>query len=615
VSTERKGSGRSAKALLLVLLTVLGSIALWQWGRRPPQDGVPEWVSRISESQRESRPDILFVVYDARRRDDFSFGDRGNSRGDTPFLATFQEDALTFEAVSPATWTIPAHASIFSGLTACDLGIDHYNPGFAGLSLDFLSLAEILALAGYQTIASADHPFFFNESYEVSLVRGFLEIGVVADFERYELVTNVGASPGTAVRRRPLEGLPDLARSEIANRVASFNKGDGAFGVEGWDYDEDRGIYLPDLYPLYAESPYFARRYGTTLEVALPGPDRDRPLFLFVNLHMSTIALPDPALFSRFVLRTLMGNARARGVSLDPGPEQAGIAEVLALNASRLGLETEPFPDASAYLKHVFDNRFYDATFRGLWELLERRGLTRRMVAVVASDHGMSLGERGETFYLHEGARPHEYITRVPLILRFPDGMSERRLHARRPELVSLTDLFPTLLELGVGTDVFERELPIRGRSLLERVRENRFESLLVSESSLLPAGYDVRPDLIGYAKAVYENGEKLVYAPEPYRVDGLWPNIWRLGEPRSGAGEPSPPEYARSPDPWVELYDLTSDPREEHDLAAESPQRIRQIVDRLRWAWPCLPLVSSPNSPAWDGKALETIRALGYIQ
>jgi len=601
--------------VLLVLLVVLGGLVLWQWMRWTPREGTPEWLSRISRSHRESRPDILFVVYDARRRDDFSFGDRGNTRGDTPFLAAFQEDALSFEAMSPATWTIPAHASMFSGLSACDLGIDHYNPGFAGLSLDFLSLAEILALAGYQTIASADHPFFFNERYEVSLVRGFLEIDVVADFEKFELVTNVGAPQGTAVRRRPLEGLPDLARREIVEGIEAFNRGEGAFEVADWDYDEERGIYLPDLYPLYAESPYFARRYGTTLEEALPGSDRDRPLFLFVNLHMSTIALPDPALFSRFVLRTLMGNARTRGALLDPGPEDAGAAEVLALNASRLGLATGPFDDAAAYLKHVFDNRFYDATFRGLWEILERRGLTRRMVAVVASDHGMSLGERGETFYLHEGARPYEYLTRVPLILRFPDGMAERGLHGRRPELVSLTDLFPTLLELGVGKDVFERELPIRGRSLLERIRSGRFESLLVSESSLLPAGYDVRPDLIGYAKAVYEDGEKLVYLPEPYRVDGPWPNTWRLGEPRSEAGAPAAPAYTRLPDPWVQLYDLASDPLEERDLTAERPDEVRRIVERLRWSWPCQPTVSSPDSPAWDGKALETIRALGYIQ
>lgn len=36
---------------------------------------------------------------------------------------------------------------------------------------------------------------------------------------------------------------------------------------------------------------------------------------------------------------------------------------------------------------------------------------------------------------------------------------------------------------------------------------------------------------------------------------------------------------------PWVELYDLETDPRETRDLAADQPERVRELRSRLdRW-------------------------------
>jgi hypothetical protein len=80
-----------------------------------------------------------------------------------------------------------------------------------------------------------------------------------------------------------------------------------------------------------------------------------------------------------------MGSARARGARLTAGPDNAEPRDVILLNYAKLGLGVGAFADGVAYLKHVFDNRFYDATFRGLWRMLERRGLTRRTLAIITS--------------------------------------------------------------------------------------------------------------------------------------------------------------------------------------------------------------------------------------
>ena len=78
-------------ALAIGGLAVAAALAAFLlWPRRvapPPLRGPrPAWLDGV-KAETGARPDLLLVVYDARRRDDFSFGPFGNRRGDTPFLA------------------------------------------------------------------------------------------------------------------------------------------------------------------------------------------------------------------------------------------------------------------------------------------------------------------------------------------------------------------------------------------------------------------------------------------------------------------------------------------------------------------------------------------------
>src|SRR5512138_409682 len=112
-------------------LTVAGGaligVAIWALMARGPGLHEAAGGRRAAESAARppARPNVLLVVYDARRRDDFSFGPFGNRRGDTPFLAELAERSIFFEdAVAPGVWTVPVHASMFTGLSVCELGID-----------------------------------------------------------------------------------------------------------------------------------------------------------------------------------------------------------------------------------------------------------------------------------------------------------------------------------------------------------------------------------------------------------------------------------------------------------------------------------------------------------
>ncbi len=620
---------RHLLVLITLLASVLAAVESWRTPVSPRDFAGPTWLSRIRPETRANRPSILFVILDARRRDDFSFGRFGNRRGDTPFLAAFARDAVTFEdAVTPGCWTLPVHAALFSGLSVCDVGNDYYNAAYASFPTHFLSLAEILRVAGYRTIAYADHPHFFaewrdlsraakNRDARASLVRGFELFNVINDFQRFGSYTNVGTAAGDTVLEYRLAGMDRLSMSDVRKQIAEFNRAEIRFRLEAEsDYDAKSKFHLPHLYDLFQDSPYFERRYGREFD-AYVFNGRTDPYFLFLNLHMCTAeALPDPGLYQRWLLKTLLMNAQALGVRPGAGLAARSTWAYLWRNLERLDLRPSGFPDTKTYLKHVFDNRFYDATFRSLWEYLERRGLTRDLVTLVTSDHGLSLSENGEWLYAHAGARPYEYMVRVPLILRFPAGSELTRFNGLRTEIVSLTDVFPTLVEVGLGRGVFERDLPVRGRSLIERLERNTYESQIVAESSLRPNRYWISRNVVGYAKAVYWNGMKLIYAPRLWQLKHerrWWPYDLRLGAPWPG-GElgPAPVELE---DPFVMLFDLQTDPHESDNLASRRPEIVEQMVRQLPGDWDCKPLVAAFEEPQWDHEALETLRSLGYVQ
>jgi len=578
----------------------------------------PKWLGHISAETRASRPNILLVVYDVRRRDDFSFGARGNARNDTPYLARISRESLFFEnAVSPACWTIPAHASMFSGFSACQLGIDRYSPSFISFRGPFLSLAEALALSGYHTIAYADHPYFFNNRDPgAALIRGFSHVSVVNDFQRYASYTNVGTRDGRIELAERLVGMPPLSAGEVERVLADYRNGRWpAPRTDEVDRDPVTGVLFPRLEDSYRNSAYFARRYQDEFDRFVFQGNAE-PFFLFLNLHMSFVATPDPALVERFLLQTLILNAAPRGHALNRASPNESVADLFHRSYVALKLPYAPFANPYQYVKQVFDNRFYDATFEAICGYLERRGLMKNTVTIVTSDHGFSLGEHGERLLLHDGARPYEYLIRVPLVVRFPADSPLARRHGRREERVSLTDLFATTLELAVGRGVFEREQTVAGMSLTRRIEEGTFDSMIVSESSLLPAAYSEWSGTAGYSKALLWKHYKLIHVPEPYRLRGnrVWPDTLRLGVAWPFAT--TPPALERASEPMTLLFDLDRDPAEAVNLAAKDSAVVRRLLDACPASWACSGEALRPaDSPYWSEDTRKTLKALGYIE
>lgn len=173
------------------------------------------------------------------------------------------------------------------------------------------------------------------------------------------------------------------------------------------------------------------------------------------------------------------------------------------------------------------------------------------MIVLIVSDHGECFGEGGLHFD-HHGL--HDAVIRVAMILRLPSVPG-----ARVPALVSHEDVLPTLCEAaGLPRPPYE----LTGRSMLPLVDTfaadtHGIRSSVVSVESSRQASLALRTEREKLIVPVVEDAE----------------------------GRSLPDLYGRPRDPSPRLFDLTVDPSERHDLAAERPDAVARLWAELD-AW-----------------------------
>jgi len=229
---------------------------------------------------------------------------------------------------------------------------------------------------------------------------------------------------------------------------------------------------------------------------------------------------------------------------------------------------TPPSPWRERHPGQPYDGEIaaVDAQVGRLLAELDRRGLAASTVVAVAADHGEGLGEHGE---LTHGLLLYEATLRVPLLVRAP-GVAAGRV-IRTP--VSLVDVAPTLAGL-LGEKLSAPEShPLDGRDLSAALR-----------SPAEPAP-----------------GE--VYAETQYPATFGWSPLAALRRrdlKYIAAGNAA------------ELYDLSRDPGETHDLVAARPEILNGFAARL--AALETEAVPTPRGAPADAETRARLASLGYV-
>lgn len=109
---------------------------------------------------KDTRPSFLLVVFDTLRKDAVSA--YGMVEGSTPNLDGLARSGLLYSlAFAPSPWTLPSHATLFTGLPVEQHGVR--NGGQISLPVELVTLAERLHRAGYETAGFSENPIVGRE--------------------------------------------------------------------------------------------------------------------------------------------------------------------------------------------------------------------------------------------------------------------------------------------------------------------------------------------------------------------------------------------------------------------------------------------------------------------
>ncbi len=147
----------SSSVLILGIAAGFAGVVTWASGRALGPSG---------GQARAEGPNVLLIVWDVVRAQNLSV--YGYGRATTPGLQALAEEAVVFErAFSTSPWTLPSHATMFTGREPGALSTSW----FRALDGRHSTVAELLGAAGYRTGGFvANHHY---TSYDSGLNRGF----------------------------------------------------------------------------------------------------------------------------------------------------------------------------------------------------------------------------------------------------------------------------------------------------------------------------------------------------------------------------------------------------------------------------------------------------------
>jgi len=121
---------------------------------------IPAGLSRQTAVQKNGSPGVILIVLDTLRADSLK---GGSSLGETNNLSSFLKDAMVYEnCIAPSPWTLPSHASLFTGLYPTEHGTHKYLGGknpWPILPDKFTTLAEAFNSSGYITAGVVSNRF------------------------------------------------------------------------------------------------------------------------------------------------------------------------------------------------------------------------------------------------------------------------------------------------------------------------------------------------------------------------------------------------------------------------------------------------------------------------
>jgi arylsulfatase A-like enzyme len=336
-------------------------------------------------------PNLLLVVLDTAR------ASRVYDSELMPNLNEFASEGARYtNAYTTGPWSLPSHASLFTGEYT---STHRTHAGAPEFTPETTPIGARLGEAGYETLAYSNN-FWVSPSF-----------GFDTGFDRYRVGWEL------------FEGGEGFA--EVGKEHTDLRGQIRAFGPKLLSRDGLKTLlnaaYLVTLWDRYDSG---ARR--TTRHAKKWATDADDPFFMFLNYHEPHLEYDAPDEYVERVTPEGREPPSADDVNQEAWDYVAGDAEM-----DESDFET---------LRLLYDAelQYLDARLGQLFDRLESEGMLSETLVVVTSDHGENLGDHelmGHQYCLYDT------LMHVPLVVRGP-GVEP----GLREGLVELRDLYGTLL-------------------------------------------------------------------------------------------------------------------------------------------------------------------------
>jgi arylsulfatase A-like enzyme len=457
-------------------------------------------------------PNIVFIVLDTAGAGHMSL--YGYERRTTPNLEQMAQECRVYHrCFAPGCWTVPSHASMFTGLYPSQHGACE---GSFLLSDNLQHLVSAVKMAGYRTIGISSNGLVTPAT------------GLCRDFDEFTDFGNDDLHLFVKMLDTRASGIEDdlSARLKKALTVREVFATCLRYLLETrhWRQAWQTSFRLArkQLRRMFNPSPLTKSSRYTDKTVRLfrgivdhySDPREEQPFFLFVNVMEAHQTYRPPLSrrrFSRWFDKAWVDPQRFYRRDHSAQGEQL----------------------LAAY-RNLYDDEmlFLDAALGRMWQVLKNSPIFQDTAVIITADHGEHIGEKDH--YTHILSLYQELLW-VPLIIRFPQDQPGA---GRDDRLVSLSDLYPTIL------DLIDSPLP-RPETCVSLLNGARREMAIA----------------------------QLVY-PEMYRVQ-----LQAKQEKSAAAGAPfSPPLFAvmtdaglkiiEKQDGSLEVFDLRRDMHEQDDLA-----------------------------------------------
>ncbi|MGB0560375.1 MAG: sulfatase family protein [Spirulinaceae cyanobacterium] len=512
------------------------------------------------------RPDILFLVLDTQRADRLSC--YGYAQPTSPHIDALAAQATRFQnAVAPAQWTVPSHASMFTGLYPSQHSVLQ---SYSVLPDELSTLAERLSAGGYFTAGFCNNPLV-----------GVINNGLRRGFQSFLNYSGLLTSHPNQAGQRP--GLMGRYRQFFKRTVAKLlNQVQDAFARSEWLLALSLN---PIMVPLWQTALSFKgstqKSLADTAKLFIDRPNvaPEQPIFAFVNL-MGTHMPYHPPLkyieqFAPHVLRDPEARKYLRHFNGDVYGWLAPLAGPLPENQKQT-------------LDGMYDAEVahQDAQLGVFFEQLKTSGRLDNTLVIICSDHGEHLGEKD--FIGHSLSLYNELVS-VPLIIHDPSGQLPQGTVPNH--VVSTRRLFHTVLTAAQLATPEEQELSLTADAQGDP-EQNQVFSEGVPPQNVLNLLHKRQPELITERAC-----------DQPRRA--VWMGNHKLIE--TGCDR-------------LELYDICEDPDESLNLSDILPENVELLQD-------CLALLAdaensddrqttAQRAPGFDDPEVQRrLRDLGYLE